>query len=161
MRPMLSRLPWEHSSSSTCTCQMRSSRFSSSLSPPVPAISCSNVNAIGHLRRCVQMWPQVSAQRGRAEAAARLLSLPHLCLLLHCLQLRLLVAVLQVLHQNGHDHVDQHELSRQDEGDKVDGGDQGKVGEAVAILRATLPQRVLDDGVKRGAQGLCRSKQNL
>lgn len=105
-----------------------------------------------HLCRCVPVWPQVSTYRRSAEASAGLLPLPLLLSLpplLHLLQLSLLVALLQVLHQNGYNHVDQHELSRQDEGDEVNGGDQGQVGEAVAILGATLTQCVLEDKDKR------------
>lgn len=77
-------------------------------------------------------------QRGAAEG---LLALPPL---LHLLQLRLLVALLQVLHEDGHHHVDQHELRRQHKGDEVDGRDQRQVGEAVAVLRSAVAQRVLN-----------------
>lgn len=143
MRPMLSRLPWEHSSSSTCTCRIRSSPPSSLLSPPLPSHACRDVSARHYLRGRVRVGPQVHAHRRRAETSVGLLSLPHLCLLLHLLQLSLLVAVLQVLHQHRHDHIDQHELGSEDEGDKVNRRDQRKVGEAVAILRAALSQRVL------------------
>lgn len=75
-----------------------------------------NTLSVRYLCRCVHIWPQVSANRRSAEAAVGLLplplSLPPLFPLLHLLQLCLLVTVLQVLHQNGYHHVDQHELSR-------------------------------------------------
>lgn len=60
--------------------------------------------------------------------------------------LGLLVALLQVLHQHCHHHVDQDELGDEDEGDEVDGGDDGQVGEAVLVLPSALPQRVLQQG---------------
>lgn len=54
-----------------------------------------------------------------------------------------LVALLQVFHQHGHHHVHQHKLGHEHEGDKVEWGHQGQVGEAVAVLFVALPQRVL------------------
>lgn len=101
-----------------------------------------------YLCRYVQVQPRLSAHGRRAEPSVGLLSLPPL---LHLLQLRLLVAVLQVLHEDGHDHVDQHELGRQDEGDKVNRGDDGEVAEAVAVLRSAISQRILHDGGRGGA----------
>lgn len=149
MRPMLARLPWEHSSSSTCTCHMKSSPLSSLLSSPLlPCLPETQTHATCYLGRCVPIWPQFSAHRCSAETPAGLLPLPlllSLLPLLHLFQLSLLVALLQVLHQNGHDHVDQHKLSGEHEGDEVNGGDQGQIGEAVAILGATLTQGVLDN----------------
>lgn len=53
-----------------------------------------------------------------------------------------------MLHEDGHDHIDKYELSSEHEGDKVDRRDEGKVGEAVAIQRATLPQCVLENEEK-------------
>lgn len=146
MRPMLSRLPWEHSSSSSCTCHMISALLSL-LYSQIPLAS-PNVTFC-YLRRCFHVWPQVSTHRCGSEALAGLLLLSQLCFLLHLLQLGLLVAVLQVLHQDGHDHIDEYELSSEHERDKVDGRDEGKVREAVAIQRATLSQRVLENVGKR------------
>lgn len=54
-----------------------------------------------------------------------------------------------MLHQDGHDYIDEYELSSEHKGDKVDGRDEGKVREAVAIQRATLSQRVLENVGKR------------
>lgn len=119
-------------------------------SPPVSSLHSRNPHAspnvtFCYLRRCFHVRAQVSAHRGRSEALAGLLLLSQLCFLLHLLQLGLLVAVLQVLHQDGHDHVDEYELSSEHEGDKVDGRDEGKVAEALAIQRPTLSQRVLEN----------------
>lgn len=152
MRPMLCRLPWEPFSSSTCTCRVTITgrQHHRPSSPPDR-----NVRPI-YLRRCVQIGSRVSAHRHNAEAPAGLLPLPFplsfplplllLRPLLHLLQLRLLVAVLQVLHEHGHHHVDQHELGRQHERDEVHRGDDGQVAEAVAVLRPAVSQRVLGGG---------------
>jgi len=61
-----------------------------------------------------------------------------------------LVALLQMLHQHGHHHVDQHKLRHQHECDEVEGRHQRQVGEAVAVLWPTLPQRVLLRGEDQG-----------
>lgn len=137
MHPMLSRLPWEHTSSSTCTCKMRSPPLPSFLSTPRP-LAHPEMWLFPYLRRCVYFRPQVTRHRRRAEPPFSFLFLPHLFFLLHRLQLGFLVAVLQVLHQDGDNHIDQHKLGGEHEGDKVNGRDEGKVGEAMAILWATL-----------------------
>lgn len=150
MRPMLCRLPWELFSSSTCTCRVTTTERQHYHHLPSP----SDWTAWPfYLRRCVAVGSRVSAHRHHAEAPAGLLPLPlpfpllrPLRPLLHLLQLRLLVAVLQVLHEHGHHHVDQHELGRQHERDKVDRGDDGQVAEAVAVLRPAVSQRVLGGG---------------
>lgn len=145
MRPMLCRLPWEHFSFSTCTCHVTNTgRQRHRPSSP----SGRGVRPF-YLRRCVQVGSRLSAHRGHAEAPAGLLplTLPLLPLrpLFHLLQLRLFVAVLQVLHEHGHHHVDQHELGRQHECDEVHRGDDGQVAEAVAVLRPAVSQRVLQE----------------
>lgn len=66
-----------------------------------------------------------------------------------------LVAFLQVFHQDGHHHVHQHKLGHEHEGDKVQWGHQGQVGEAVAVLFVALPQRVLKrEGDESGRSSL-------
>lgn len=138
MRPMLRRLPWQPFSSSTCTCRaMETGR--QPRRPRPPPSSGGRVRPF-YLRRCVRVGSRISAQRRHAEAPAGLLPLPPL---LHLLQLRLLVAVLQVLHEHRHHHVDQHELGRQHERDEVHRGDDGQVAETVAVLRPAVSQRVL------------------
>lgn len=70
--------------------------------------------------------------------------------------LGLLVALLQVLHQHCHHHVDQDELGDEDEGDEVDGGDDGQVTEAVLVLPSAFPECVLQQGgTGQGLVGLC------
>ncbi len=62
----------------------------------------------------------------------------------------LFVRFLQVLHQDSHDHVDQYELSHQNENDEKDGGDDVRytaVLQTVGRRVAVLAQRVFHDSV--------------
>ena len=64
--------------------------------------------------------------------------------------LRLLVGVVQVLHEHGHHHVDQDELGREHEGHEIHGRDELQPGVAAVVAAWTaywaFPQRVLVGG---------------
>jgi hypothetical protein len=62
----------------------------------------------------------------------------------------LLVRLFQVLHEHGHDDVDEHELRHQDEDDEEEGREVGRdaaVAQAVVAVLALFPQRVFHDPV--------------
>lgn len=80
---------------------------------------------------------QAQSQRVELGRPRHVLHLSSVLQLHLCLKLRLffgfLVALLQVLHQDSNDYIDQDELSGEDKGDKVDGGDHGVVAGASVL----------------------------
>lgn len=60
-----------------------------------------------------------------------------------------------MLHQHCHHHVDQDELCDEDEGDEVDGRDDGQVAEAVLVFPSALPEGILQQGAS--GEGLMKS----
>ena len=62
----------------------------------------------------------------------------------------LFVRLLEVFHEDGHDHVDEHKLGHQDENDEKDGRDDAghaAVADAVGRRIAVFSQSVLHDAV--------------
>ena len=62
----------------------------------------------------------------------------------------LFVRLFQMLHEDGHDDVDQDKLGHEDEDDEEEGREVGRhaaVPETVVLLLALLAERVLHDAV--------------